>query len=89
MPTVTSGTLFARGSAATMPLMRSERWLTVAGFGTWLVSALPTLFAIIDGRLGGASAIVWACAFVAFGLAFGVICLRHQAQPVRTGLLML
>ena len=71
--------------------MRSERWLTVAGFGTWIVSSLPTLYAIADGRLGSDHAILWATAFASFGLAFGLMCLHRpgpwHARPVRIALL--
>ena len=57
--------------------MRVERWLTVAGFGTWLVSALPTIATIVDGRMSPEAIAVWATAFVAFGVAFGLMCLRR------------
>jgi signal transduction histidine kinase len=73
--------------------MRSERWLTVAGFGTWMVSALPTLYAIGDGRLSLAHTLVWAVAFAAFGVAFGLMCLHRpgpwHAKPFRITLLAL
>jgi signal transduction histidine kinase len=71
--------------------MRSERWLTVAGFGTWMVSALPTLYAIGDGRVDVARAVIWAIAFALFGLAFGLMTLHRpgpwHAKPVRISLL--
>jgi signal transduction histidine kinase len=58
-----------------------------------MVSALPTLYAIRDGRLSADSALVWAIAFVAFGIAFGVMCLHRpgpwHAKPLRIALLAL
>jgi signal transduction histidine kinase len=53
--------------------MRTERWLTVAGFGTWLVSALPTLLTISQGRMRPGAVAVWTGAFLAFGAAFGSV----------------
>jgi signal transduction histidine kinase len=71
--------------------MRSERWLTVAGYGTWLVSALPTLFAFVDGRMSVARAAVWAISFVAFGVALGLMCVNSpgplQRRALRVALL--
>jgi hypothetical protein len=46
-----------------------ERWLTVAGFATWLVSGLPMLLRIIDGQLSSGVVMVWAIAFPLFGVA--------------------
>lgn len=54
--------------------MRIERWLTVAGFATWLVSALPTILRIINGNMSRGGLIVWAIAFPLFGVAFGAMC---------------
>lgn len=71
-----------------MAVMRPDRWLTVAGFGTWLVSGLPTVFAMVDGRVQGWAAIVWAIAFVAFGIAFGLMCASPRGWLVRVGLLL-
>jgi len=71
--------------------MRSERWLTVAGFGTWMVSALPALYAIGSGQVDGARAVPWAIAFTLFGVAFALMTLHRsgpwQAKPVRISLL--
>jgi signal transduction histidine kinase len=71
--------------------MRLERWLTVAGFGTWMVSALPTLYAIADGRVGITRAVVWTIAFASFGIAFGLMTLHRpgpwHAKPWRISLL--
>ena len=71
--------------------MRTERWLTVAGFGTWMVSSLPALFAIGAGRLSSDRAIIWAIAFAGFGIAFGLMTLNRpgpwQAKPFRIALL--
>jgi len=54
-----------------------ERWLIVAGFGTWLVSGLPTLLRIINGQLSPGVVMVWAIAFPLFGVAFGLMCLER------------
>jgi len=71
--------------------MRIERWLVVAGFGTWLVSALPAMLRIAGGRLSHGEAAVFVVAFVGFGVAFGLLCLERQgpwrARTVRTALL--
>lgn len=73
--------------------MSIERWLTVAGFATWIVSGLPTLIRIANGHMSPAGMIVWAIAFPLFGLAFGLICLERpgvwQRTPVRRTLLLL
>ncbi|HEY7185180.1 MAG TPA: histidine kinase [Vicinamibacterales bacterium] len=73
--------------------MRSERWLTVAGFGTWIVSALPTLRAIGVDRLSSERAVVWAIAFALFGIALGLSTLTRpgpwRARPMRISLLAL
>jgi signal transduction histidine kinase len=73
--------------------MGIERWLIVAGYGTWLVSGLPTLFRIINGQISPGGMIVWAIAFPLFGLAFGLACLERpgvwQRRAVRRGLLVL
>src|SRR5262245_58246269 len=61
--------------------MRSERWLAVAGFGTWMVSSLPTLYAIGNGRVDVARAVIWALAFALFGIAFGLMTL-HRPGPL-------
>lgn len=73
--------------------MSIERWLTVAGVTTWLVSALPTLLRIIDGNMSRQGVIVWAIAFPLFGIAFGAMCLHRpgpwRRPPVRLVLLVL
>src|SRR5687768_18188930 len=73
--------------------MGIERWLTVAGFGTWIVSALPTLLRIANGHMSAGGMIVWAIAFPLFGVAFGLMCLHRpgvwQRTPVRRMLLAL
>src|SRR5215831_14284797 len=71
--------------------MRIERWLVVAGFGTWLVSALPTMLRIARGRLSHGDLAVFVVAFAAFGVGFTFLCLeRHgpwRARPLRAALL--
>jgi signal transduction histidine kinase len=73
--------------------MNIERWLTVAGLTTWLVSALPTLLRIINGNMSREGGIVWALAFPLFGIAFGAMCLHRpgvwRRPPVRLLLLVL
>ena len=72
--------------------MRIERWLTVAGFGTWVVSGLPTLIKIANGDLRP-SLVAWVIAFVLFGLAFALMCVERpgfwRSMPVRRALLVL
>jgi signal transduction histidine kinase len=55
--------------------MSIERWLTVAGLTTWLVSALPSILRISNGQMSAGGVIVWAIAFPLFGVAFGAMCL--------------
>jgi len=73
--------------------MTIERWLTVAGFATWLVSALPTVLRIINGNMSSAGLIVWAIAFPLFGVAFGAMCFDRpgllRRPPTRLVLLVL
>ncbi len=73
--------------------MNIERWLTIAGLTTWLVSGLPTLLRIVNGHMSPGGLIVWAIAFPLFGLAFGLMCLDRpgvwQRTPVRRALLAL
>ena len=76
-----------------MALVGIERWLTVAGFATWIVCALPTLLRIANGQMSPGGIIVWAIAFPLFGLAFGLMCLKRPGMwrraPVRRTLLAL
>ena len=68
--------------------MRPESWLTVAGLGTWLVSSLVTLTNIAEGRMPWEQAGPWLLAFVAFGIAFGLICWApFRTRAVRVTLL--
>src|SRR5262245_37123532 len=71
--------------------MRIERWLTVAGFATWLGSGLPTLLRIVNGHMSPGGLIVWTVAFPLFGLSFGLVCLERpgfwQRLAIRRGLL--
>lgn len=79
--------------ATTMSAVRIERWLTIAGFGTWLVSGLPTFIDIARGVASPLTMVVWAIAFPLFGVAFGLMCLERpgfwRALPVRRVLLVL
>ena len=72
--------------------MRPERWLEIAGFGTWLVSGLPTLMAVAAGELTGAAAALWAVAFGAFGASFTFMCAdragRWKSRAARVLLLL-
>jgi signal transduction histidine kinase len=71
--------------------MRIDRWLIIAGFGTWLVSALPTTLRIAEGRLSRGAVAIFVVAFVAFGVAFALMCLERpgpwRARTVRAALL--
>jgi signal transduction histidine kinase len=73
--------------------MGIQRWLTVAGFVTWLVSGLPTILRIVNGNMSPGGVIVFAIAFPLFGVAFGLICLERpgiwQRTPVRRTLIAL
>lgn len=60
--------------------MRPERWLQVAGYGTWLVTGLPTLAAILSGQLDPSRATLWIAAFGVFGGAFAA-CTWPTAAP--------
>jgi hypothetical protein len=64
--------------------MGIQRWLTVAGFVTWLVSGLPTILRIVNGKLSPDAVIVFAIAFPLFGVAFGLICLERPGIWQRT-----
>jgi signal transduction histidine kinase len=57
--------------------MRADLWLQVAGFVTWLVSGIPMLTSVARGTVPAPVAITWACAYVAFGVAFGISCRVH------------
>jgi signal transduction histidine kinase len=73
--------------------MGIERWLTIAGFVTWLVSGLPTILRIINGNMSLGGVVVFATAFPLFGVAFGLMCLERpgiwQRTPVRRTLIAL
>src|SRR5215218_3543577 len=53
--------------------MQSRTWLNWAAIGTWLVVCLPTLYRIATGRVVGASAVVFAAAFLVFGLMLTIV----------------
>jgi signal transduction histidine kinase len=70
--------------------VNAERWLTAAGFATWLLSGLPMLLRMSSGQTRADTAIVWAIAFPLFGLAFGLFCLGSdiwQRRSVRRWLI--
>jgi signal transduction histidine kinase len=73
--------------------MGVQRWLTVAGFVTWLVSGLPTILRIANGNMSPAGVIVFAIAYPLFGVAFGLACLERpgiwQRPRVRRTLIAL
>lgn len=62
--------------------MTSERWRNAAAFGTWLVVGLPTLVEMAAGTFGGAPALIWSVAFLAFGAALAP-CLGVCTVPSR------
>lgn len=53
-----------------MCLVRSEKWLNWAAYGTWIVVGLPVAADILNGELPPWRAAGWAVAFVTFGVAF-------------------
>jgi signal transduction histidine kinase len=69
--------------------MRTERWLTVAGCGTWLVSAMPAFFAIADGRIRPPASLFFIAAFITFGVAFGLIVTCALTRLLQLAMLML
>jgi signal transduction histidine kinase len=64
--------------------MGIQRWLTVAGFVTWIVSGLPTFLRIVHGNMNPSRTIVFAIAFPLFGVAFGLMCLERPGIWQRT-----
>ena len=54
--------------------MNTTRWLSVAGFVTWIAAGMPAMVAISAGRINGGSLLVWVAGFIAFGVAFGAMC---------------
>jgi len=63
----------------TMTGMQPSLWLITAGLVTWVASAVPATLAIAAGRITGISAAVWLAAFVAFGIAYCVVCFGRSA----------
>jgi len=53
--------------------MNTTRWLSVAGFVTWIAAGMPAMVAISAGRITAGSLAVWVVGFIAFGAAFGVV----------------
>jgi signal transduction histidine kinase len=58
--------------------MRPERWMRLAGLGTWVVAAVPTALAIARGDVDASRAVGFAVAALAFVAAF-------SACPARRG----
>lgn len=54
--------------------MNTTRWLSVAGFVTWIAAGMPAMVAISAGRISGGPLVVWVVGFIAFGAAFGTMC---------------
>ena len=57
--------------------MRADLWLQMAGYVTWLVSGIPMLISVARGTAPAATTAAWACAYIAFGVAFGISCRVH------------
>lgn len=57
--------------------MRADLWLRIAGYVTWLVSGIPMLVSLAGGAAATPAVVAWACAFIAFGVAFGISCRVH------------
>jgi signal transduction histidine kinase len=55
-----------------MASVRSDKWLNLAAYATWIVVAIPALIDISRGEIPPGRAAGWAVAFVAFGVAFAV-----------------
>jgi len=69
--------------------MTPTHWLTAAGFVTWVAGSIPAVLAIANGRMTGIAAVLWAAAFVAFGVALGAICFERNWAPRRERALVL
>jgi len=67
--------------------MRADLWLQVAGYVTWLVSGIPMLISIARGTAPASATVAWACAYIAFGVAFGISCRVHGGRGLRIVLL--
>jgi signal transduction histidine kinase len=82
-----------RGDGQYNDAVNADRWLTVAGFVTWLLSGLPMLLRMRSGQMSADATIVWAFAFPLFGLAFALFCLGgpgiQQRRWVRRALIAL
>lgn len=63
--------------------MTPERWLQVAGIGTWMATVLPALAGVADGRMRGWPLGAWAAASLGFLVAFCVFCWSPAARRRR------
>lgn len=61
--------------------MTPERWLQMAGIGTWTAATLPVLVAAVRGRMGGWVLAVWAVAAAVYLAGFAAI--SWSAAPRR------
>lgn len=76
--TMTSGTLSSADGPVQCVFVRGEKWLNWAAYATWLVVGLPTIAGMVSGEFTGWRALIWAVAFVGFGIALSV-CLRPES----------
>ena len=63
------------GSRSFPAASKSDTWLNLAAFATWLVVAVPTLSDIVAGELAAPRSLAWMAMFLAFGAALAD-CLR-------------
>lgn len=71
--------------------MTPERWLQVAGIGTWMATVLPALAAAASGGLHGWPLVAWGAASLGFLAAFVAFCRLPAARtrrPVSVALLL-
>lgn len=63
--------------------MRPERWLLVAGLGTWIAAAVPTVLGWWGGGVSAAAMASWSAAALAFLAAFGLSIVVPAARTRR------
>ncbi len=54
--------------------MNPDRWLRIAGVGTWAATAIPAVAGVSSGRLVGWALVWWAAASIVFVAAFSGMC---------------